>query len=491
MAGPRWSWQGWLALLIGLVFALQVLKQLSLTTPPEAEVDPRLLNEYERVIERAQALLKKHANLTQQYDTLELSARYKGLLPPAEPPVADAASGAESAGLLGKGVARAGLRAGLLATSVAPPRARGTGRNLVIGMAQGIFPENLAIFMGSLRQVSDASTVLFMDTPIHPQNRETARKFGATIIEFSADTLQPPQLRPYHPSSYRWPLIHDYVQQHRNDIDRVLMVDVRDSAFQLDPFTAEPSPGFHAYNGVEAKPIAQCGWNGGWVKDCFGQEMLTRIGRNTIICSGVSLGTTPEVLDYLGMMSSTIKGTGGPFGAKFPSCERNGVDQGVHNVLVHMGRIKNPTVHPQSKAMVINLQGGQGVVRDGEVFNKRGEKVAVVHQYDRNKDLERRLQRKYKYWAGGETGAQAKASTATAACSGYEISADVDVYKRVCDVAAVSGSTPDQCCRACSAKAPACTAFTLDGSTCWLKNCRRPHSSGPRKEGAISGTRTA
>jgi hypothetical protein len=32
--------------------------------------------------------------------------------------------------------------------------------------------------------------------------------------------------------------------------------------------------GFYAFNGVETRTIGQCGWNSGWVKACFGADVL-------------------------------------------------------------------------------------------------------------------------------------------------------------------------------------------------------------------------
>jgi len=68
------------------------------------------------------------------------------------------------------------------------------------------------------------------------------------------------------------------------------MIDVRDSMFQANPFSFTPelvsdpaggagtqdyiSPSFfYAFKGVESRTIGQCGWNGGWIKDCFGMQV--------------------------------------------------------------------------------------------------------------------------------------------------------------------------------------------------------------------------
>lgn len=76
----------------------------------------------------------------------------------------------------------------------------------------------------------------------------------------------------------------------------VLLVDVRDTAFQRDPFAAAsalatestlPSQDsssrgsasasvFFTFTDNEAMTLASCDWNAGWVQDCFGNEVRTR-----------------------------------------------------------------------------------------------------------------------------------------------------------------------------------------------------------------------
>ena len=71
-----------------------------------------------------------------------------------------------------------------------------------------------------------------------------------------------------------------------------------------------------------------------------------------IICSGVSIGTAKSAKSYVHTMSEIFDPTIPPQNieselhllpglnmSRFPKCERNGVDQGTHNVLVHYGLI--------------------------------------------------------------------------------------------------------------------------------------------------------
>jgi hypothetical protein len=122
--------------------------------------------------------------------------------------------------------------------------------------------------------------------------------------------------------------------------------------------------------------------------------MLKHIGSNTIICSGVSVGSIDTVLPYLDQVKSLIEGkTIVPYITTnhFPTCERNGVDQGLHNVLVYTKQIQNLQIWSQANSPVLNLQAKVARVEGMKVSNMKGAVVAVVHQYDRYPDLQRLL----------------------------------------------------------------------------------------------------
>jgi hypothetical protein len=155
-----------------------------------------------------------------------------------------------------------------------------------------------------------------------------------------------------------------------------------------------PASAFHVFKGVEDITIGECGWNGGWVKDCFGPTLLSEIGSKNIICSGVSIGTMDTVFEYLTLMDDVVMGRKvSPIAqrGRFPTCERNGVDQGVHNVLVHKGLIGGLKVWSQRDSPVVNLQARRAVVAGVEVRNEARGVALVVHQYDRYPELQKGL----------------------------------------------------------------------------------------------------
>lgn len=166
--------------------------------------------------------------------------------------------------------------------------------------------------MGDYRDSVDI--VLFVNIPLSHRSREILTKFNIIVIEYSLTTTIESKYRSYHPSSLRWLLYYQYFIKSNKyqEYSNVLLIDTRDSYFQLNPFkTIVPTSKksyLYVYEGVDSLTISQCGWNGGWIRDCFDKDVLKDIGSNSIICSGVSIGSMDTVLKYLQYMHDIISG---------------------------------------------------------------------------------------------------------------------------------------------------------------------------------------
>ena len=66
-----------------------------------------------------------------------------------------------------------------------------------------------------------------------------------------------------------------------------MFADTRDTAFQGDPFLKVNENKF--YSAKEGVRISSDSWNTDWIKDCFGRSMISKIGHNEIVCSGILL----------------------------------------------------------------------------------------------------------------------------------------------------------------------------------------------------------
>lgn len=367
--------------------------------------------------------------------------------------------------------------------------------DLVIGLAHEIAPQHIAVFAASLRQTSSpAHFTLFVDRPSLASLRRVASEYSVDLQPYDLDRLTPSTLRRFHPSSIRWPLIAQYLDEHTEFTGGVLMADVRDTAFQSDPFELlgdAREDVFYSFHGVETKTIGECGWNGGWIKDCFGEAKLQSLAKKPILCSGVSIGTRDTALRYAKQMSAVISNPA------FAHCERNGVDQGVHNVLVHEKRVPNAVVVPQRNSGVANLQARVAKVGPENLVRKASDPsklVAVVHQYDRFPNLARYYYRTY-YGVDildGTAAAKKKISTVpprlqppNVACARFDLREGVDLFKARCDLSVSTGNSQLDCCVECG-RTPKCTGFTYANGLCYLKSCESPATE-VAVGGAVSG----
>ena len=212
--------------------------------------------------------------------------------------------------------------------------------------------------------------------------------------------------------------------------------------------------------------------------------MYERVKTKGIICSGVSAGTTASVMAYLDAVVSLVKGqyVSGIDQHYFPSCERNGVDQGIHNVLVHLSIIPNTVTHVEDDgaATVVNMQASTSsyIRDDAVVMNTNGKVFSVVHQYDRSYKLLRKLVQRYAPSLFIEDPFEEWA--ATEACTNYKLIAGYDLFKGKCDFKILATLSPAACCSRCSETSTKlgdkrqqqqCQAFAFLEGICFLKSC--------------------
>ena len=307
-----------------------------------------------------------------------------------------------------------------------PPALR---RRVVLGLAKGVDAPLLYRFVRSLRAVTNADAVdvvIFLheaDAPAGSPLAWALEAYGAQVQRFDPAAFAEPRHRAYHPSSYRWLLMRDWLRSPAAaaaGYEAVLFADVRDVIFAADPFAPMArvgagagagalAPAFYAF--LEAKPrtIAECGWNAGWVRDCFGEAGLAAVGSQLISCSGTSLATWAAAQAYAALLADELAGN---------ACERNGADQGVHNYFVYGGRLREALAAADDAptaalTLVSNEDGWVGTVqsmhaltrdRAGRLLNERGQPYALVHQYDRSRVLVEQLEREMPWMEPGTVG---------------------------------------------------------------------------------------
>jgi len=339
-------------------------------------------------------------------------------------------------------------------------------KNLVIGIATKLHSANIAIFVHSLRKQSDADLLLFVEKNPHPRTASILEKNDVIVIYLDLDAISE------HVSTHRWRLIHQYLHENQDVYSKILLADIRDTAFQSDPFQFVDET--FMYSAKESSLIRNEGWNKGWIESCFGREMVKKIGNNYVVCSGISIGGIKPVLEYLDEMLSILEGP------TFSSCERNGVDQGIHNVIIYDRNLPNVELLNLDSGFILNLQGWskRDSVRNFENIQNDAGTVPIVHQYDRNHDLQNFYISKYVDWD--------MQKDAEEECKDFQIFKSIDLFNKRCDSTMTGGISIETCCKECRAMSD-CQGFAHDGQRCWHKSMGAHCENKIRATGVTSG----
>jgi hypothetical protein len=197
----------------------------------------------------------------------------------------------------------------------------------------------------------------------------------------------------------------------------ILLVDVRDTYFQLNPFDTVPrqtditrQSGLLYFFGenVEATRLGKSASNRKWLQAAYGEHVADLLADKPTVCSGATMGEQVALETYIRAMVAESDYTGTVLA---------GADQGFHNYLHYSHKFKNvQTIHSivvfdQGQGIVNNMgalrtkplgEWGNGkmvqtVVNPNEtnlrkrtqytVLNWDGSVSPVVHQFDRHKEL--------------------------------------------------------------------------------------------------------
>ncbi|KAK9827985.1 hypothetical protein WJX81_005234 [Elliptochloris bilobata] len=191
-------------------------------------------------------------------------------------------------------------------------------------------------------------------------------------------------------------------------IQNVLLLDLRDTIFQGNPFGSMPGfDGSSPDHGLASSYVlfTQEGdsdhnvtiggnpFNSLWVEKCFNDSVLQAISDSNVVCSGTVFGGLDAMLAYLQLLFDVAN-----FATK-PGClSLGGIDQGLHNYILHWLKPRRPDLLSFDTLVLenddspiytvgsveIHMTGGS----DGMVVrNRRGRVPAVLHQVDRHPSL--------------------------------------------------------------------------------------------------------
>lgn len=176
-----------------------------------------------------------------------------------------------------------------------------------------------------------------------------------------------------------------FLAEKKDEYSAVLLIDSRDVIFQDNPLN-----GFEGglLVGEENCVIAEQHFNRDWLQAIYGEspKTLEELFQKRVICAGVTMGTTAQVLAYLDRMCEE-------FIKQLPRLTyRELFDQAVHNKILYVEDHKlDVRLTNNTKGIVANLATSDlsefGEDWSSGVRTKNGDVVSILHQYDRHPAL--------------------------------------------------------------------------------------------------------
>jgi len=173
----------------------------------------------------------------------------------------------------------------------------------------------------------------------------------------------------------------------------VMIADVRDVVFQSHPFAGMADDKRHYFLECNRVEICNQAMNWRWVTVLYGAKANV-IARRPISCSGITLGPTDAMLQYLGAMAAEIHKVHWRIYRQIG----HGYDQGIHNMLIHTNSALAGVLEENNRHVAtMQLDGQQAYKLDdeGRIRTAADRIIPICHQYDRFPEIREVVERRW------------------------------------------------------------------------------------------------
>ncbi|MGZ3410168.1 MAG: hypothetical protein ACXWKC_20405 [Xanthobacteraceae bacterium] len=248
-------------------------------------------------------------------------------------------------------------------------------RRLVLGAAVGFRPDQVRVFVESLRGCGYSGDIVMLVGLTDFALAAYLRSKGATPKR----TWFIRRVHgPIH--AYRFQLFADYLHAQRAHYDEVLISDVRDVAFQAHPFEAITDPACHFFLEGDQRTIGNEPTNMVYMRSFLPPGDVEAIKSYRISCCGVVMGGMAAMTAYLDRMATDLAGV--PLRIR----RKIGADTAFHNRIAHLTHAA-PVVLVENNlhvaTMGIELASAYRVGPDNAIRTADAVLPAILHQYDR------------------------------------------------------------------------------------------------------------
>ena len=263
-------------------------------------------------------------------------------------------------------------------------------KELILGAAIGYSFKDVELFVRSLKQTGYQGDACLFVSNMNKADRDTLNHLGVQtvpcrlefpyIIDIAASDIKhfDSDFSNLKVLTFRMIIFYLYLMQCKKRYSHVLITDVFDVVFQKDPFDFKrDNASIYFFCEDKRQTLRSCRINSAWILKLFGEEVLSEIGDNPIVCAGITIGTHSAIIDYLRNMVKYFE--------RLKSISLPCEDQAIHNYLIHKGKIRDLMLFNNEDGPVLHLhhlsKEDISFNDEGDVVNEKGKVVNIVHQY--------------------------------------------------------------------------------------------------------------
>jgi hypothetical protein len=283
-------------------------------------------------------------------------------------------------------------------------------KNLILGTIMHYKFHIIRPFFSTLSSTGYTGDVALFHSSVGLRAVSQLRKRGVILVPFG---ITPPYLEPVlakhlvrwadekrlitlNLSCFRFLLAYCYLKEFAEKYQYVMLSDIRDVIFQKDPFNFSIGKNLCCFLEREGVSLGQQPHNAEWMEVAFDKPTLERLSGNPIVCSGITIGPTNLIIDYLEkMIELFMRAPGKAWEVAQPVAGTQkslAIDQAVHNYLMSSGLLTEFTLYPNDDGPVftVGIEDSISLNNSGLIINNRGVVPNVVHQYDRHWNVAKR-----------------------------------------------------------------------------------------------------
>lgn len=245
-------------------------------------------------------------------------------------------------------------------------------KNLIIGAIVNYAWEEISLFFDSIKNIKfENCDIVLLVSKINEETINKIKSFGVLVYQIDEKYLKGPIIHT------RWEIIMDYLYKNYYKYKYVFTLDIRDAYFQDDPFKyynlTKSYLGISINDGIlDENPYKD------WIINDYGIEKQKLIKNKRTFYADTVWGTIDKIYAFSKIMTENL-------GA---DSSKNLKAESIGNYIIYYNKVfKDCLIKSDNNDGYVLTLSSESHDPNIIIYNKQGKKAAVIHLYDKHKEI--------------------------------------------------------------------------------------------------------